>query len=86
MSVRRVARLAFPDDRGLVAAGGEVPVEAVVAGVELPADEPLRVRCVRPVEHLRPRLEPVQRPRPARPRSRPGRAWPTRRAGRARRR
>ena len=70
----RIAGLALPDDRGLVAAVGQVPVEAVVAGVELPADEPLGVRGVRPVEHLRPRLEPVQRLAPARPRTHRGRA------------
>ena len=38
----------------------EVAIEAVVAGVDLAADEPLGVRLV-PDEHLVPRLEPVQR-------------------------
>ena len=49
-----VARLAFPDDGGLVLARPvEVAIEAVVAGVELAADEPLGVRLV-PDEHLVP--------------------------------
>jgi hypothetical protein len=30
-------RVAFPDDRGLIAARGEVPIEAVVADVRLAA-------------------------------------------------
>ena len=37
-----VAGLALPDERGLVAPGGaDVPVDAVHAGVDLPAEEPL---------------------------------------------
>jgi hypothetical protein len=56
-----VARLALEDDRGLVAVLGEVPVEAIDAGVDRAAHEPLRVGGVRPVEHLRPGLEPVER-------------------------
>ena len=59
----RVAGLAFPDDCGLVAPPGilalDVPVEAVVGDVELPADEPLREGRL-PVEHLSPLLLPVQ--------------------------
>jgi hypothetical protein len=42
-------------------AGLHVAVEAVVGDVQLPADEPLGERGVRPVQHLLPRLEPVQR-------------------------
>ena len=56
-----VARLAFPDDGGLVAARPvQVAIEAVGAGVELAADEPLGVRLV-PDQHLVPVLEPVER-------------------------
>jgi hypothetical protein len=55
-----VARLAFPDDRGLVAARpAHVPIDAVDAGVERPAEEPLGVRRL-PLEHLRPRREPLE--------------------------
>ncbi len=55
-----VARLAFPDERGLVAARrANVAVEAVGADVELAADEPLRVRRL-PVEDLRPGLHPLE--------------------------
>ena len=57
----RVAGLAFPNDRGLVAACAavffKVPVEAVVTDVQLAADKPLRKRRL-PVEHLLPRREP----------------------------
>jgi len=38
-----VARFTFPDDGLFVAARGEMPVEAVVRSVDLPAHEPLRV-------------------------------------------
>src|SRR6266404_2003114 len=38
-----------------------MPVEAIVRGVDLAADEPPGVRRVRPVQHLRPPLEPVER-------------------------
>ena len=52
-----VGRLADPVDRDLVAAAGlDVAVDAVVRRVELAADEPLRERRVRPVEHLVPLL------------------------------
>ena len=45
--------LAFPDQRGLVGAGGaQVPVEAIVADIELAADEPLGVGLL-PFQHLR---------------------------------
>ena len=72
-----VARLAFPDDGGLVlAGGGQVPVEAVVAGVELAADEPLRERLV-PLEHLVPGLEPVQALGGLPPRTLRDRPWPS---------
>ena len=50
----------FPQDGGLVAAAlGDVLVDAVVAGVGLAADEPLRQRFV-PAEGFGERLEPVQ--------------------------
>ena len=55
-----VAWLAFPDDRRLVAArSANVPIDAVDAGVERAADEPLRVRRL-PLEHARPRREPLE--------------------------
>ena len=45
--VRRVAGLALPVDRDLLAVAGlDVPVDAVVGDVELAADEPLRERGV----------------------------------------
>jgi hypothetical protein len=45
-----VARLAFPDDRRLVAPrAAEVPVDAVLCDVQLAADEPLGVRRL-PIE------------------------------------
>src|SRR5690606_25020472 len=63
----RIAGLALPDQRGLVPTRArEVPVHAVVRGVQLPAHEPLRVRRV-PDEDLPPRLEPVELPRPLLP-------------------
>src|SRR2546430_17217289 len=55
-----VARLAFPDQRGLGAPrAGDVAVQAVVCDVQLTADEPLRVGRP-PLERLLPRLEPVE--------------------------
>ena len=55
-----LARLAFPDERGLVAARAvEMAVDAVVAEVELSADEPFGPGKV-PFKHLVPRLEPVK--------------------------
>jgi hypothetical protein len=55
-----VAGLAFPVDRDLVLAmGGEVAVEALIGGVEPPADEPACERGL-PVENLVPALEPVE--------------------------
>src|SRR5688500_4647514 len=55
-----LARLALPDDGGLVAPPRvEVTVEAVVSDVELAADEPLGVRRL-PLENRVPLLEPVQ--------------------------
>src|SRR5262249_6786998 len=54
-----VAWLAFPDDGGLVLARPvEVAVDAVVAGVDLAAHEPLRVRFV-PDKDLVPAPKPV---------------------------
>ena len=65
--VRRSPGSPFPDDRGLVAApAADVPIQAVHARVEGAADEPLRVRRL-PVEHLRPRRDPLElggKPRP----------------------
>ena len=55
-----VARLALPDDRRLVAPRRlHVAIEAVVGEIGGRADEPLREGRF-PVQHLRPRLEPVQ--------------------------
>ena len=68
----RIARLAFPDDGGLVAARRmRVAVHAVVGDVELAADEPFGPRRV-PFQHVLPRREPVQALRFVRPRSLPG--------------
>ncbi len=54
------ARLALPDQRGLVAACAEgVAIDAVVAQVGFAADEPLGHGEI-PVEHFIPGLEPVQ--------------------------
>ena len=56
----RIARLAFPDQRGLgLARPFRVPVQAVVGHVQLAADEPLGVRRL-PLERLLPGREPVQ--------------------------
>ncbi len=55
-----IARLAFPDDRGLVRPpGGEVGVETVVRDVRLAADEPAGVGLV-PLQHPLERPKPVQ--------------------------
>ena len=55
-----LARLAFPDEGGLVAARtADVTVDAVDAGVELAAHEPLRVGR-RPLEHRVPRPHPLE--------------------------
>ena len=55
-----VARLALPDDGRLVLPRpGQVPVEAVVAGVGRAPHEPFGVRRL-PVEDAVPLLEPVQ--------------------------
>src|SRR5208283_4611915 len=51
---------AHEDDRRLVAVLGEVPVDAVVGGVELPPREPLVERGVARVERLGPVLVPGQ--------------------------
>ncbi len=62
-----VARLAFPDDRRLVtAAVPDMTVDAIDAGVDLSAHEPLRVRRL-PVEDLRPRPRPFKLGGQARP-------------------
>ena len=80
-----VARLTLPVVRDLVAVPGlDVAVEAVVRGVELPADEPLREREV-PVEDRVPLLVPVEEvARPAGPRSPGSRRSPRRRSRRRR--
>ena len=49
-------------------ARADVAVEAVGADVELAADEPFRMRRV-PLEHLRPRLDPLELARRSRPRT-----------------
>ena len=55
-----VAGLPFPDDRRLVLPPcRQVPIDAVVTGIRLPADEPLGVRH-RADHRLVERLEPVQ--------------------------
>jgi hypothetical protein len=62
-----IARLAFPEDRRLVAVrAGEMPVEAVFGNVELPAHEPLREWRL-PLHHLAPRRLPGELLRLARP-------------------
>src|SRR5213082_3568496 len=56
----RVARLAFPDNRGLVAPPRlKMTVETVVRNIRLASDEPLRVWQV-PLQHRLPPLEPVK--------------------------
>ncbi len=56
----RVAGLTLPEERDLLAVAGlHVTVHAVVRGVQLPADEPLRERQV-PLEHGVPGLRPVE--------------------------
>ena len=60
-------RLALPDDGGFVGAGSKgIAVDAVVAEIELAADEPLGPGQV-PVENFVPGLEPVQLARHAGP-------------------
>ena len=55
-----VARLTLPEDGNLVFAGRlQVPVQAVVRGVDLAADEPFDKRRV-PFKNVRPLLEPGQ--------------------------
>ena len=55
-----LARLSFPNNRCLVAAGSQhVAIEAVVAQVELAAHKPLGPGLI-PLQHLVPGLEPVQ--------------------------
>jgi hypothetical protein len=62
-----LAVFALPVERDpLAEAGVDVPVEAVVRNVQLPAHEPLRPRRL-PVEHLLPGLRPVELARPALP-------------------
>ncbi len=54
------ARLAFPQDGRLVGTSiFDVPIDAVVAEIELASDKPLRPRQI-PVQHLLPGREPVQ--------------------------
>ncbi len=55
-----VARLAFPNERCLVAPGGaNVAIDAVDASIDLAADEPLGAWRL-PLEHLPPRLDPLK--------------------------
>src|SRR5206468_6519540 len=55
-----IARLPFPDERGLVAArAADVAIETVDAGVQRAADEPFRVRRL-PVEHAIPLARPFE--------------------------
>src|SRR3977135_1391491 len=62
-----IARLALPDDRGFVAAcAPHVTIHAVDAGVQLSADEPLRMRRL-PVEDGRPGTRPLELTGQARP-------------------
>ena len=56
----RIAGLALPNQRGLVAARTvEMAIEAIVRGIDRAADEPLRMRKV-PFERFAERLEPMQ--------------------------
>ena len=62
-----VAGLALPDEGRLVAPGGaDVPVDAVHAGVDLPAEEPLDGGR-RPLAHGVPRAAPLELARELRP-------------------
>ncbi len=64
----RVAWLSLPDDGSLATLPGQdMPVDRVVAGVDLAPDEPLGERGVAPIQGRVPRLEPVQLLRPALP-------------------
>ena len=66
--VTRIAGLADPVDRDAVAlARGDVAVDAVDRNVEFASDEPLRERCIRPVEDLVEIGVPVQAPALLRP-------------------
>ncbi len=55
-----VLKLGHPDNRGLVRVGLRVPVDAVIASVQLAAAEPLPERRVAGVEHRVPALVPGQ--------------------------
>ena len=56
----RIAGFAFPDDGGFVAAlGMRVAIDAVVRDVQLAAGEPFGPRSI-PLEHIFPRLKPVE--------------------------
>ena len=61
--VRLALRLGYKDQGGLVRLVREVTVDAVVAGVQLAADEPLPERRVRRVEHRVPLLGPSEQVR-----------------------
>ena len=66
--------VAFPDDGRLFGAFGQMPVDAVRRDVQRAVLEPFDEQVVRipgHVLHLRERLDPVDRARPARARSRP---------------
>ena len=88
-----VAGFALPADRHPIAVAGlDVPVDAVVGDVELAADEPLRERRLRPVQHLVERRVPGQPVGLLRPERQPvglglavqllGLRWPARRTRR----
>ena len=56
----RIAGFSFPDDRRFVLTPcGQVPIDAVVAGVDFTADKPLRFRHLT-LDHMIPFFEPVQ--------------------------
>ena len=56
-----IAGLTFPDDGGLVAArGSDMAIDAVDRRIDLPADKPLGVWRIGPVEDLRPRATPFE--------------------------
>ena len=69
-----IAGFAFPDDRGLVGAGGEVAVHAVGRDVEPPADETIW-RTARSIPARRSTARSIAVRRPPWPRTRPGARW-----------
>src|SRR4029077_6323363 len=61
-----LARLAFPDERGLFCLSVEMAIEAVVRSIDLATDKPFGQRGI-PFENLVPLLEPVKVARGFRP-------------------